>query len=183
MKIVEGLKGLRVLQKRIEDNAAEITKYSSVLSTEKPAFGTEDEQRKQVKQRIQANEDLAIEYLKLKARIEYTNLVTMIELSGKKYSLNDLLVIKRTLGKLMQNTYTALTQNTAQLRLSRVGVSAIDGKPIEALMMYNEVDKINGIRKWQELSDKIDSRLEVLNASLDLIEFTPEQIVNNVSTT
>lgn len=173
MKIIEGLKGLKVLQKRIESNTTEISKYSSVLSSEKPAFGTEDEQRKQVKSRIQANEDLVNEYLKMKARIEYTNIVTKVEFNGKMYSLADLLVVQRSLGKLMLHTYSALNQDSARQRIVRSGINSIDGKPVEALMMYNEVDKINGLRKWQDLLDNLSSRLEVLNASIDLVEEVP----------
>lgn len=48
MFIITAIKDIRVKEKRIADNSAMITEYSSILSSERPLFGTEEEQAKKV---------------------------------------------------------------------------------------------------------------------------------------
>ena len=55
MTIIEGLKRLRLLDKRMAKNCEEIQKYSSLLSNEKPIFDSESNQREEVRKLIQAN--------------------------------------------------------------------------------------------------------------------------------
>ncbi len=97
MKIIEGMKRLRVIEKRMESQQRAITEYSSKLSTEMPRFQTKEDQAKEVASLIQSNNDLCAEYLKTKRSIEYTNLKVTVELQGKPYCISDLLVIKRKL--------------------------------------------------------------------------------------
>jgi hypothetical protein len=59
--------------------------------------------------------------------------------------------------------------NSAQNRL-RMGLKDTDGKTPQVIMMYSEDTKYKGLQKWQELDDEIESRLEVINATTDLIE-------------
>lgn len=49
MKIIEALKNLKTIQKRMEKNCAEITLYCAYVNTETPAFETEDKQRAEVR--------------------------------------------------------------------------------------------------------------------------------------
>jgi len=171
MKIVEGMKRLKVIEKRMEDNSKRINEYASILSTDRPSFGSEDEQRKEVRCLIQANEDLVKEYLKLKQLIELTNLKVSMEIDGTKYTLSELLIIKRKLSKMMMNTYNSLNDQAAQRRLGlSFGRSSKDDKTPVIEKLYDERERINGLRKWQDLYDNIESRLEVLNATTDLIE-------------
>ena len=168
MKIVEGLKKLKVLEKRIAGNAADITKYASVLSTEKPAFETEEEQRKEVKKLIQASEDLATEFLKLKTQIEKTNLQVTATIGGRTHTLSEFLVIKRKLARMMQQTYQALNTSSAENRMHSVRF-APDQK-VNIVQLYDETTRNEKLREWQELYEEVDSRLEVINATEDLIE-------------
>lgn len=168
MKIVEALKKLRVIEKRMAGNSAAISEYCSKVTTEMPRFPSVDEQKKEVQGLIQANTDLMTLYLKLKRSVEYTNLTTKVEIGGQKYSLADLLVIKRKMARSMINTFSSLNDSKAQSRL-RFAPNFEDSKP-QVELLYNEKDKLNGLRKWQDLYDNIDSRLEVLNATLDLAE-------------
>jgi hypothetical protein len=169
MKIIEAMKQLKVIEKRMAKNTAEITQYSSMLSTERPLFDSETEQKKEVASRIQANKDLMQEYLNLKFLIEYSNLHTFVEINGVKYSISALLVIKRTLAKKMLDTYSALNQSAAQGRLRSGMVSPTGDKQVQVLSMYDEKDKNRGLAEWQNLYDNIESRLEVINATSDLV--------------
>ena len=169
MKIIEGMKKLRVIEKRMEKNMESISKYSSLLNTERPYFETEDRQKQEVKSLIQANKDLMEEYLKLKKDLEFTNLVTLLELGGRKYSISELLVLKRKMAKNMINTFGSLNAKAANTRLSSARMRGEEKTP-QAVRLYKEEDKNAGLSQWQEIYDNIDSRLEVLNATEDLKE-------------
>ena len=172
MKLIEGMKRLRVIEKRMASNIENINRYAAILSTERPMFGSEDKQRSEVKALIQANRDLMDEYLILKKRIERTNLGIEIEIQGTKYQISDLLIIKRKLAKMMESTYSALNTKQAELRMTRGGMQAPVGERIQVVPMFDETDKNTQLRLWQDLYDNIDSRLEVINATAELLEIT-----------
>ena len=168
MKIIEAMKRLRVIEKRMESNRLAVSEYASKLSTEMPRFKTKEEQEKTVKSLIQSNEDLCVEYLKLKRAIEKTNLETYVELGGRKYSIADLLVIKRKMAGTMIHTYRALNDSAAQARLRTA--PKYDGETPKVEILYDEKSKLENLGRWQDLVDVTDSRLEVINATRDLLD-------------
>ena len=168
MKIIEGMKRLRVIEKRMESQRNAVTEYASKLSTEMPRFQTKEDQAKEVASLIQSNNDLCAEDLRIKRSIEYTNLKVTVELQGKAYSISDLLVVKRKLADRMVATYRALNDTVARDRLRNA--PKFDGETPKVEILYDERTKLDNIRKWQDLADIIDSRLEVINATTDLIE-------------
>lgn len=171
MKLIEGMKKLRVIEKRMGENIRSINQYSSMTTNERPYFDTESAQKSKVKELIQANGDLLQEYLWLKRCIEKTNLETIMEIGGVEYTLSELLVIKRKIGSYMLKTYEAMNDNAGNSRLSQYrGATTADWKTPTVVRYYSENDKLDGLKKWQELLDNIDSRLEVQNATTELIE-------------
>ena len=171
MKLIEGMKKLKVLEKHIDRNTDRIVTYSSAPSNEKPTFGDEKEQRKEVKQLIQSNSDLLNEYLHLKQRVDMTNLVTPVTIGKRKLKLLDLLILRRGLAKKMEKTYHALGTDYADRRLSQMqrNIALQPGeKPPYALRFYDETEKYENLQEWQGLQDEIEQRLEVINATTDL---------------
>lgn len=169
MKIIEGLKQLKVIEKRMEKNRLQITQYASMVNTERPYFDTEEKQKKEVQSFIQSNIDLLHEYLKLKSRIEKTNLGVNVEMGGVQYSISDLLIIKRKLAKMMASTYEALNTTAAQSRMRNLSVGSGDRAPV-VVRLYDEKAKNTELDKWQDLYSNVDSRLEVINATTDLLD-------------
>ena len=168
MKLIEAMKRLRVIEKRMESNRVSITEYASKLSTEMPRFQTREAQANEVKSLVQSSNDLCSEYLRLKRAIERTNLETYVELQGERYTIADLLVVKRKMAALMVATYRALNDSAAQTRLR--SAPKFDGETPKVEVLYDEKQKLENVRKWQDLADIIDSRLEVINATTDLVE-------------
>src|SRR3990172_7193359 len=113
MTITEGLKKLKLIEKRMVRNCEEIIRYSSLLSNEKPYFDTEAKQREEVRQLVQANHDLEKEYCKIKAMVDYTNLVTIVQIDDEKRSINSWLVVLRRTGQNLIQTYKSLTTQQA----------------------------------------------------------------------
>jgi hypothetical protein len=169
VKIIEAMKRLKVILKRIQDNTQQIGVYSSILSTEKPAFESETEQKKKVSGLVQANTDLMEEYLRLKRAIEATNLKVTVEIAGRSWVISDLLVIKRVLAQPMVNTYNAMSTASADQRAMQGFGKTAEGAMPQAIRMYDETARLKGISEWQEIYSAIDARLEVVNATTDLV--------------
>lgn len=169
MMLIEGMKRLKVIEKRMTHNSERINQYAAIVSTEKPIFGTEKEQRDQVNQLIQANGDLAKEYLELKRRVDYTNLTTEVSIGKEDFTIADLLQIKRSVANLMKRTYQSLNDRQAEARIQTIRGQASE-KPPHVERMYDENDKYAGLQYWQNIEDEIEQRLEVINATTELLE-------------
>ena len=168
MKLIEGMKNLKVIEKKIQHNTSRIQEYAAIVSVERPIFGTEAEQRKQVESLIQANADLANEYLALKKKVDLTNIQTQVTIGKVAYSISDLLQIKRTVANLMRGTYAALNDDTASGKLLSYRGTASEKTP-HVERMYDENMKNTGLRNWQDLQDEIETRIEVINATTELV--------------
>ena len=173
MKLIEAMKQLKLILKKIAKNNKLINEYAALPDNERLHFGTRDNQTKEIKKLIQANADHVKNYLDLKSMIEYTNLTTKVEIDGNTYTISEMLVLKRVLAKLMVKTYNALNDEVAQMRLrgNRSMSSTSEKLPIVE-KYYNETEKTEGQRKWDDLYHTIDSRLEVVNATTELVSMS-----------
>jgi len=169
MKIIEALKKLKLIEKKMDDNIRKIEQYSSTVSTERPFYGDEKAQQKEVEGLVQANTDLVKEYLATKRLIEKTNLVVTAEFGGQTYSLADLLVLKRRLGEKLIQSYNALSTRYADSRI-RMAPPEVDGKKAQVVRLYDENKKNTNLAFLMELMSNIDARLEVINATTDVTE-------------
>jgi hypothetical protein len=169
MTITEGLKRLKLISKRMTKNCAEINKYASLLSNEKPFFESEDAQKREVASLIQANIDLEKEYCKIKAMVDYTNLITMVQIDDDSRSIHGWLNVVRKTGRHLIDTFNSLSTQSAMSRMARY---MRDGdKSPHAVRLYDENEKRTGQRKWEDLTNgEIEGRLEVVNATTKLVE-------------
>lgn len=166
MKIIEAMKKLRLIEKRLADNATRIQLYSSGISTEIPHFETVEAQKAEVQKLIQENVDLVNTYMELKRQIDYTNIATRVSYGGKIYALSDLLWLKRKLGNALQNTFNALNEQQANTRMRTA--HPIAGTPIQILRFYDEKKKHEHLAKIQTMMSELDGRLEVVNSTTEL---------------
>lgn len=169
MKIVEAMKKLKLIEKKIDDNIRKIEQYSSTVSTERPFFGDERTQQKEVESLVQSNTDLIKEYLTIKRQIENTNLKVTAEFGGQPYTLSDLLVLRRRMGKKMLETYEAMNSRYADTRIKFAPADA-DGKKAQVIRLYDERKKNDNLQMLMEFMSNIDARLEVVNSTTDLVE-------------
>lgn len=172
MKLIEALKNLTTIQKRMAKNNEDLTKYCSYVSTEVLPYETEEKQRGEVARLLQANHDLQAEYIRLKIAIEHTNLGTRVKFTSGEYSIAELITIRRTTGALHRATYKALNIAPALTRLQatmRTGVEATNPPKVIPLYSQPEADKV--LRDWDEFLDTIDARLEVVNAETELTNY------------
>ncbi len=169
MTITEGLKKLRLIDKRMGKNCEEIEKYSSLLSNEKPIFDSETKQREEVAKLIQANTDLELEYCSVKARVDYTNLVTYVQIDDENRTIHSWLVVLRKTGSRLIQTYKSLS--TSEASRSQLRYQNKDSLAPTTIRLFDENDKRAGQRKWEDLTagKTIEGRLEVVNATTELL--------------
>lgn len=169
MKIIEALKNLKTIEKRIEKNCQQISVYAAWVNVETPAFETEDRQKQEVVSLIQANLDLEKEYLRLKTAIETTNLAVQVSIGDKSYSISNLVTIKRKAKDFRAKTYLSLDARQAVQRMQSFFQKGIDASnPPRVITAYKEEDKNNAIREWDDFVSAIDGKLEVVNAETEL---------------
>jgi len=173
MKVVEGMKKLKIIEKKMRSNCQNITRYASMVDIERPLFETEKKQVEEVKSLVQSNVDLMKEALGLKKKIEQTNLETTVQIEGESYTISDLLFIHHRMGELMLSTFYSMNDTEGQKRLRNS--PSIEGRTPQVVRMYKEETRNEGLKKWQNLLDNITMRLEVINATTNLVEDEPQQ--------
>ena len=173
MTITEALKKLKRIEKRMAKNNEEIQRYASILSTEKPVFDSENKQKEEVAKLIQSNNDLEKEYETLKAAIDYTNMVTVVQIGEETRTIHGWLTVLRKTGGLLIQTYRSLNTSEAHSRQGRFRDR--EGTTPQIIRLYDENEKRNGQRKWEDLTTgkEIEGRLEVINATTNL-QASPE---------
>lgn len=169
MKIIEALKNLKTIEKRILKNCEDITKYSAWVDIETIAFETEEKQRAEVASLVQSNLDLETEYLRLKTAIETTNLAVSVTIKDRTYSISNLVTLKRKAKGFRAMTYNALDGRGAVQRMQQIYAKGFDaGNPPKVVAAYKEEDKNKALREWDDFVSAIDGRLEVVNAETEL---------------
>lgn len=175
MKLVEALKELKLVEKKIAKNTEQINQYASKLSTEKPQFDTDKEQSAKVQSLIQSNKDLAKFYVEVNNMIAYTNLTTSIDFEGETYRVADLLIYVRKMHDPMVKTIEALNETSARFRLKQYS-SGIQtgGEKIYVEKFYKEEFKNSEMQRLEKLDrSRVIARLETLNAVTELKDLPP----------
>lgn len=167
MKIIQGLKRLKLCEKKISQNCVDIEKYASKLNIEAPIFSSDAEQKKAVDSLVQANIDLFDEILVLRRKIEQANRSTPMTVGDRTLPIADWLHIRRSLCDQMLATYGALNPNAAQGRAR--SVQPPEGVNVQIFAFYDEGDKNKNLKYWHDLRSEIDGVLEVTNAVTDLL--------------
>lgn len=172
MKIIEALKELKLIKAKIESEIPLINKYASALDTESLPLKEASAHKAEVKSLIQSCEDLAMRYVYLKNRIDYTNLKTLVSMkSGKAYTIAELLIMKRTTLEWVRTVYSNVTTGAADLRKAKLQQKLIDGaKEAQVLRFFDEKEIDYKKRELLELHHEIDGTLEIINATTELIE-------------
>ena len=163
MTITEALKELKLIMKKLDTNRNRITEYSSGLEKWKPHFETAEKQREEVAKLVQSNEDLVTNYMKMKQRIDKTNLVVTLQFADKTYTIAELILLKRLMGVELERTYLSMNNNSA--KTNRI-VGAESSIPV---LYYDERLKSEKLNSVQDLLGRVDGRLETINAVTEIV--------------
>ncbi len=169
MKLIEGLKQIQDLQRKAEDLRVKVSKHSAYLNYETSAY---PDQRKQVKEWIQAHQDILKKILELRIAIQKTNLATevTIELAGKSVTktIAEWIHRRRDLANLEFDMWRNLTDRG--LKEGTLTQSTDQKMDVKIMRCYDPEERDRMMDMFQSEPTLIDSKLEVVNAVTDLIE-------------
>ena len=165
MTLIEALKKLNLLNKKMQRNAEDIQRYSSKPSNRKPLFDTEKEQRETIKNLVQSTLDMANEYSVLHARVNRTNMETEVLFQGKKWTIHEMILYNQRLADNIVACYSAMNSHEAEKSMRSYGSS---DTTVE--LLFDEKERANGLSKWMDIKEEINAKLEVVNATTDLVD-------------
>ncbi len=168
MKIIEGLKKVKYLEKKADDIKRLIAHHCVDMDYESPVY---PDQTKQVNEWIQGYEDLLKLISNIQYRIQKTNVMTVlkIELDGKviEKSIAGWILRRRKLSQMELSMYQAITDRNLQ-----GGNVQFTSKTVEAKVRRYYDPRVRD-RKIALLTSEpfeIDAQLEIMNAVTDLLE-------------
>ena len=169
MKIIEGLKGVKDLQRKAEDLRGKIERFSAHLSFETPTYS---DQKRQVGEWLQAHGDILKEIENLIVRIQKTNLATnvTIEIGGRQITkpITAWIVRRKDLSLQAKNAWSKLTDRG--LKEGQAKQTSGEIMDIKIIRCYDPVERDNMISTYDSEPTLIDVKLEIINAVTDLIE-------------
>lgn len=171
MKIIEGLKELKLVDKRLQNNCAAIERYASSLEGE-PAFETPAEQEKELNALIQANVDLVTRRSDLRLAIYKTNQEVKVGTPLGEMTIAEAIIMRDAGIHYLANTYKALRDSTgsSQMQALRHTAQSIDPtNPPKVKRYYKETVKNDKLNLFTDFSERIDGVLEVVNAQEELL--------------
>lgn len=168
MKIIEALKDLKLIEKKIISNQQRINLLSSLLSNEKPLVWVSDkEQTAEVMSILQSIFDLEQDYLALKLQIENTNNATDVVINGQTKKITEWLTVLRKTQQFVLNTTHLVSTNRAQALLAKL--PAGNKEWIDIIPCFDEKKVTALFDKYRTTVDSISAKLEVVNATTDII--------------
>lgn len=170
MKIIEGMKKIKDLQRKSEDIRKKLKTYHAHMSFETPKYG--DDQQKQVSEWIQAHHDLMNEILLLRVSIQRTNLATTVsmELGGKTVTKTIAAWIHRRRDLAANDAACWQLMDDRGLREGKGEDSQGAEVDLKIVRYYDPVERDKMLDMYKSEPLVIDSTLEVKNAVTDLIE-------------
>ena len=180
MKIIEALKEIPLIEKKINSNCQLITQYASYCNKVGPAFKDKAEQEKELKSLIQSNVDLTKRQLSLKRILAKTNAILTVEINELELTIVEWLEYKKKVAELMKKSYLALNMNNGALQLNQFTSKGTDGRNsglspemLENQILercYDEKTKNAALFVLEETLNKVSASLEIFNAITDLVE-------------
>jgi hypothetical protein len=172
MKIIEGLKKTKELQKKLDDIKSKVSNYCSYPSFETAVYGSADAQTRQISEWVQSYSDILKEILRLRIAIQKTNIETKvdIELGGIKVTktIAEWIHRRRDLAVSESSIWQSLTDRN--LKEGKFRKTTGEEMELTIIRCYNPVEKDKRLNVLQTEPIVIDGRLEVINAITDLIE-------------
>lgn len=165
--IINALKELPVLKKRLEKTRSKLTEYSSGTTNMVPYFKDKAEQTKQVQALMDSAADITKRYLNLKRCIAYTNAVSTLEIEGRTFSITELIAIHKEMGYEMEMVYASVNDRNAKKTMSGLNTSSND---ITTVLYYDQKELDKKAESWFTFYKKITAELEIFNARTLLLD-------------
>jgi hypothetical protein len=175
MKIIEALKRIKELNRKAADLTKKVKENVVHTSLQTPPYG--ENHQAQVDSWIQAHRDIVREILALREAIQYTNLMVgvNIEIDGKIVTKSIAAWIHRRRDLAGMDAQIWKVQNDQGIR---EGVAPMPGHSqstveVKLVRYYNAKRRDEMMEMFTEEPHIIDARLEIVNATTDLLTPPP----------
>lgn len=169
MKIIEALKQIKDLSRKCSDLAEKVKQYSADLDFETTVY---PDQTAQVQEWVQSHTDTIKEIARLRVAIQRTNILTMVKiaLDGNviEKSIAEWIHWRRDLAKSQETLYKQLTDRN--LKEGAVQQSNGQVMNVKIRRYYDPKTRDKMIELYRSEPSIIDATLEVINATIDLME-------------
>ena len=171
MKLIEAMKLIKELQIKADDLRSKVKQYCADLDFETPMY---PDQKKQIREWIQAHSDILKEILKLRLAIQQTNLVTNVDIQ-----LNGSTVTKSIAAWIHRRRDLAASELTMWGGLTDKGLKegqmlpttspGVPPTPVKIRRYYDPQERDKNVAIYRSEPGIIDRTLEVVNATTDLV--------------
>lgn len=170
MKLIQAMKQIKDLARKADDLKAKIGQHCAHLNVETPTYG--EKQREQVREWLQAHEDILKQILKLRVAVQRTNLSTPVTME-----LGEVQVTKTIAEWIHRRRDLADSDMKAWMKLTDKNLKEgtaknSTGDPVEVKIIrnYDPAERDKKLELYRSEPSIIDANLEVVNAVTDLIE-------------
>lgn len=174
MKIIEALKEIPLIEKKIESNMKQISKYASAVQVGDvihSEFKTAEEQQKVFDGLIQSTKALCYRRGRLRNILAKTNATVTFTLNGETNTITEWLEIRNKTLEVLKNLQSSLTTISGNVALQALPKELFaSGAAVQVIKFYDEAFKNSLTDHINNLKYQIDTSLEMLNATTDLVE-------------
>lgn len=170
MKLIEGMKLAKELLVKADDLRKKIALNAAHLNIETPVYS---DQKKQIREWLQAHEDVIREVAKLRVRVSKTNLATQVSINiGDKAlskCITEWIARRKELARFDQAAWESLTDRN----LKEQNLVTAQGGPVTEIRIvrcFDPAERDGKISLYRDEPGLIDRTLEVVNATTDLLE-------------
>lgn len=174
MKIIEGLKKIKDLQRKAEDIRKKIRDNCADLDAETPAYETVEKQKEVITGWLQAHSDILREVENLRLSIQRTNLakeVTIEVVDGKQVTKSIAAWIHRRkdLAKLEADSWAVLTNRNLKPANYKPDPKTDVVQIANVRKYYDQLTRDRKVEEFTSEPSRIDAALEIANATTDLV--------------
>lgn len=169
MKIIEALKKIKYLELKCKDLVDKIKNNCCDMDYETPVY---TDQKIQVSEWLQSHKDVVREIGKLKYNLQKTNVLTKVTITIDGHdvtkSITEWIDRRRTLAETEKQAWLILSnRGLRDMRLQQSSGQVVDAK---VRYYYDPKQRDKQIEVLTSEPSLINSRLEIINATTDLIE-------------
>lgn len=169
VKVIEAMKQIKDLLRKADDLRTKVKMHSADMDFETPTY---ENQKDKVRGWVQAHSDIMKEILDLRFRIQKTNIATSvpIELGGVvvNKTIAEWIHRRRELANLECNMWMQLTDRN--LRDGQMTQSDGSKRDVKIRRYYSPDERDEKMNMFKSEPLMIDARLEVINATVDLLD-------------
>lgn len=172
MKIIEALKELPLIEKKLEKNRQLLTAYAASVDAGTAysglKFDTPARQTEEVSALIQSCEDLVARKARVRKALAVTNAGIQVTIDGVTKSITEWIEYNQRGFEALERVYGTLSENHVANEARNAKFEPTQG--IRILRHYDEKGRNVRLQQIMETKNKIDTTLETVNATTDLLE-------------